>query len=1184
MRIKKLEIFGFKSFATKQFILFGEGITAVVGPNGCGKSNVVDALRWVMGEQNPHRLRGGSMQDIIFCGSDKKAALGFAEVTLTIENNKSDAPLEYNNFNEIEICRRLYKTGESEYLINKQKARLKDIADFFLGTGVGSKAYSIIEQGRVNDMISAKPQDRRLIIEEAAGISKYKAKKAYAEKRMEACRSNLDRIIDIKNELDHRLSSLAKEKEKLAKVKSIKQRIKDIDLHESCHDYLYHLSLLRFAEANKYLLQEKLLTNERDLAFLEHSFNKILNKYHIKNNDKILLNDLANQHQNTLQLLNKDMIFIKSTYDNNNNLISRLQNQLDDIDIRYQELNNDILSFTKDMKDISLTKEEIDNLFLSKKTSGNHIIEERKTYITKEQDIQKKILATVTEASKLQTEINILKKQDTERTNDIKKITDHLSQKENELNETKKHAIILQKEYENLTERKTFLIDRKNDISLEIKNNNEIYQQSKKELIQNKNTYLTLTAKYSSLKDIDDKLSWTESGIASLMTSKHAHLVKYIVANSIIAKPGHEEEVEKCLGHLLDAAIISNHQDLLTITDALKNIKASSATLYVINPNYEQISISRPLGLVCLNDLITINHQECQGFKALCSKYFIAPNFGEALSHWPAARLSQATIVSLSKEVLLPDGRAIILGDKNNQGVLKRKNDILQLEQDIKFKQEEIAKLEKSNQELSLKHNTYHQEYEAISSELTSLNITLVRLEEKLQQKDIINLEELIKNLKHNSKLIKEKQSNFNDEIKELNDLCIKTLAHHSELEAELDQQQKLKKLVDESYESFNQELKSLEIKKAALNEKLSNLKQNIEQAKKSKEHLFKQKEAFLSQIEEKASEEIKLKERERQIIIAIENLDKELKKTKIMLENITKELANISQDKTSQEIAFNELKSAKQNLVNLLHEDELSIQNYLHNINKLCEKIYERYRIHLADVIYDYHQTPLHKEQSKKESHDLKKSLERMGPVNENAQHEYDEIYQRSHFLHNQVNDLYEALNQLDAAIKKINKTTKLRFMEAFKSINEKFSLVFPRLFNGGKAELVLINEEDLLNCGIDIMARPPGKHISSIELMSGGEKALTAISLIMAIFLIKPSPFCLLDEVDAPLDETNVVRFNQLIKEISRLSQFIVITHNKKTMETSDQLYGVTMEDAGQSKIVTVHVKEALNHELIL
>ena len=364
------------------------------------------------------------------------------------------------------------------------------------------------------------------------------------------------------------------------------------------------------------------------------------------------------------------------------------------------------------------------------------------------------------------------------------------------------------------------------------------------------------------------------------------------------------------------------------------------------------------------------------------------------------------------------------------------------------------------------------------------------------------------------------------------------------------------------------------------MQEKISSLSLALVEAQKNHLHLDSQKASLNQQIGEKQQSELRLKEATRHNNEKLDSLVEEINKITQSLHILGTECAELQEEKRNEELGIAALKSQIDHLQKLKHQDELVINNINNDIFYLCERIYERHRLKLIEALPDWHCQTLDEVFAKRKLDELKKTIEKIGSVNENAAQEYSEFKARQDFLVAQITDLEGALAQLESAINKINKTTKMRFLEAFNGINKQFSLVFPRLFNGGKAELVLTNADDLLTAGVDIMAKPPGKNVGSIELMSGGEKALTAISLIMAIFLIKPSPFCLLDEVDAPLDEANVSRFSQLIREMSARSQFIVITHNRKTMESADQLYGVTMEDAGASKIVSVEVQQAFDN----
>lgn len=1181
MRVKKLEIFGFKSFANRQSITFGEGVTGVVGPNGCGKSNVVDALRWVMGEQNARHLRGGNMQDIIFCGSEKKAPLGFAEVTLTLENSDQDAPLEYNHYNEIEITRRLYKTGDSEYEINRQKARLKDIADFFLGTGVGTKAYSIIEQGRVNDVISAKASDRRLIIEEAAGITKYKAKKAAAERRMEATRVNLNRIVDIKNEVDKRVAVLLREKEKLEKVQSIKNQIRDIDLHISSHHYLARSAKLAFLNASKGKLYDEITDNKREIAITELSFSKILDEYAKKHDHKRLLEDLEGQHKTTLELLKKDLEYTKVTMTDNQILVARLTSQLNDIEQRNLELENDIARFTSEHEQSLAQYAGINEKHAAQKQSGHSVVERRQNNLSDEQDTQKKIIESATRAARLQTQIAVLREQDAQKQIDIKNVALELATKMDELALSKTRVDLLTSELKQGELRNQTLQVELSAEQSRLEKEQEVGAGLTKQLRALDEEKMALSSRLKSLTEIDVGYEWSESGVTDLLASDKKHLIKGLVADVIQVKPGHEDAVEKCLSHMLDAAVVANNDDLSMVAAFLKNKKSAETAFILLNHDDRLPNISKPIGLKSLSDLISIASADYLALLPQLARFFLADHLASAIDHWPAARLAQATIVTFDGEMLLPDGRAIILGENNGKGVLKRKNELGELGKKIAelevFIKDRSSQSQISDQAIQVSETKKGQ----ILQEIKPLSLGLVRLEETIKQKTL----ELKKVEAERQKLLEKSDSlsnnaiNSDEKIVNLNKQWADALEEHKNFEDALEQIRSKRTAVEAEYDAYQHQIKEIEIARAGIYEKSQSLANTLAQANKNLLHLASQKQSFDDQIAERSHEELKLKENERQVEKKLKALSIDLDETSKMLATIQVECSTLTHQKLVQEQALAVLQSQGRETLERLHEQELQINNANNEIKNLSDRIMERYRIRLTEQLTDFHNRALDEKAATKEMDELKKTFEKMGTVNENAAKDFEEFSARSHFLETQVGDLNDALSQLESAIKKINKTTKLRFLEAFNSINKQFSLVFPRLFNGGKAELVLGDEEDLLNCGVEIMAKPPGKNISSIELMSGGEKALTAISLIMAIFLIKPSPFCLLDEVDAPLDEANVSRFSQLIKEMSQLSQFIVITHNRKTMEAADQLYGVTMEDAGMSKIVSVHVQQAFD-----
>lgn len=1178
MRVKKLDIFGFKSFATKESLHFGQGVTSIVGPNGCGKSNVVDALRWVMGEQNARHLRGGQMSDIIFCGAEKKAPLGFAEVSLTLINDEHDVPLEYSNFSEIQITRRLYKSGDSEYEINKQKVRLKDITDFFLGTGVGTKAYSIIEQGRVSEIVSQKPQDRRNLIEEAAGITKYKAKKIQAERRMEDTRANLSRIIDIKNEIEKRVKSLVKEKEKLTAAKEIRETIKRLDLHLAVHQFLMLKATESFhgKEKNELLeLKEKL---SQDLHIANHHFEKILRVYDEKSEQKILLDQLILQHQSSKELAIRDRDFAKETSANNQSLLKRIHAQVDDLSERSKALLIEEQRFSKDVAELSALEKVCQEEQLAIKTNGQGIIDERLKLLTLMRDLQTKLTDESAKAARLQAQINALADQEKQNILDIKNHENEKEAKRTEKEEVQFRIRAVEEEISLAKEKLSILEKNLKDTEEALHGEKEQTQALTSDVTRRQQELLVSTSRANSLQEIDNQLSWSESGVSTLFRQGERHHMLGTLASVIRAREGEEGLVENCLRHLLDAAIVQDRSSLLKLMEDIKQKKLNSSTFICLDGTYGAKNLTFH-GLQNLTDLVDIKGDEFQSLKGLISFYWIATDLSQALSLWNEAMDKGIALLTRQGELFLPDGRASLLMPSSKNGVLSRKNELTRLSSLNEENKKELDALTARLNEKKTRLQELESSKNTLSNELRPLGLLVARLEENHKQRlaENIRLDKEIEAKELRLKELVTRNSGFADKVITLKEEWSNALEQHKKFEQELLSHKDKQAAVEKQYEDYQERLKLAEIKYASNQEKLKGGKNWLLQVEENNAHIKQQQANFKEQIEGIEQEELVLSEKERQADKKIALLEKELIESSKQQGAIAKEVSELLIKKNEAELSLQDQKHRVRETADILTAISIKVDSLKKDISLVIERIFERYQTPLIDHVIDFHLLPIHEAQAKKSIEDNKRALDRVGPLNENAAREYEEFEQRLNFLTGQITDLESALIQLESAIKKINKTTKARFLEAFHNINQQFSKVFPRLFNGGKAELVLTNEEDALISGVDIIAKPPGKNIGSIELMSGGEKALTAISLIMAIFLIKPSPFCLLDEVDAPLDEANVARFSQLIKEMSSLSQFIVITHNRKTMETADQLYGVTMEDAGMSKIVAVQVGQA-------
>jgi chromosome segregation protein len=1180
MRVKRLDLFGFKSFATRQSIAFGEGVTGVVGPNGCGKSNVVDALRWVMGEQNARHLRGGNMQDIIFCGSEKKAPLGFAEVILTIDNQDKDAPLDYNHYSEIQITRRLYRNGDSEYEINKQKARLKDISEFFLGTGVGTKAYSIIEQGRVNEVISAKPPDRRALIEEAAGITKYKAKKALAERRMDATRLNLDRIVGIRNEVDQRVNILAREKEKLEQAQLLKSELRNLDIHMASHQYLALAVKLNYLKQENNIIQNYISNLKQDLACKEQAFSHVLNNYAHKHDQKRLLEELLLQHSSSRELLKKDLEYAQATIQENAHFIARVQNQLEELEKREHELKQDVSSYEKLHEETNL---ELKNLVTSldqQKQSGHHVIARRQNSIVRERDIQAQLAQAAALAARLQAEINATRDKETHKKSELVSLGQEIYHQNHELSTLKERllAINLQLQLglerrDNLAKNITIYDNEILVLQTKLAHHNKIYNLDHDEERK-------LAARLSSLQEIDQGLEWSESGIVALLNSPHREIIHGVIADTLEVSVGHEALVEKCLAHLLDTALIKQQSDLTNLASWLKEQKAPHTSFLVLDQSPLIINkIGLPDNLIKLTKYIKAKEDKFNIIISYLENYILAPDIHQALAYWSTAREHNLHVVTPAGELLMADGRALIVGSSVSSGVLQRKAEKNILETKLEELKLKLIEQQENIEEIKLSLQDYNSSKKSCEEELKPLLSGIARIEEnsKQKQEDINRVDLNIKKLSNKRDQLIESAEEADEKLEEMQSSWSDALAAHRNLSEELEEIMSSRGSLEDEYDNFQNQLKTLEIAKASSAEKLSSLQLALSEAQKNSIYISAQKTNLHEQIREKEHSELRLNETERQNIKKLELLTQEISAIGEQLKTLNHDCESLNQQKRGEELSMATLKSNIDKQQSETHQSELSINNLNNDLFYLCERIQERHRLKLNEQICDWHDKALDERVAKKRFDELKRSVEKIGSVNENAADEYREFKARQDFLVAQISDLEGALNQLESAINKINKATKIRFLEAFNGINKQFSRVFPRLFNGGKAELVLTNPDDLLTAGVDIMAKPPGKNIGSIELMSGGEKALTAISLIMAIFLIKPSPFCLLDEVDAPLDEANVSRFSQLIREMSSRSQFIVITHNRKTMESADQLYGVTMEDAGASKIVSVAVQQA-------
>jgi chromosome segregation protein len=1178
MRIKRLEVIGFKSFCDRSVVQFNEPITGVVGPNGCGKSNIVDAIRWCMGEQSAKHLRGKAMDDVIFAGSESRGPLGMCEVTLVFEND-GNVPIEYLAYSEIAVTRKLYRDGTSEYFLNKTPCRLRDVVDFFLGTGVGAKAYSIIEQGRVGMIVSSKPEDRRFLIEEAAGITKYKVKKKAAEKKMEATRQNLLRVSDVVAEIEKQLGSLRRQAQKAERYKQYKAELKDIELWGATQRWLGFHAEERVAaeshatvEADREAAHGRLIAREAEVeaarleaAHEEHALSEQQEALYELDN-RIRLGEAEAEHEER-EARGLEERAVEAGYERELNerqagenaaaaetargelfaLEAETAGQSDELRAREEalravkeELSGVQRSVDETRGAVGACKAEI------ARQEGNERAAERRR-----DDFQLRVSRVGEEDARLRTRAEELRI-------DVGRLGDTLG---------------------GLKQLKLGLAEERERSEARARELKGLLAASGAELDALTAELHKKRSRRHSLEEIHAKYEGFARGTRAILGQKESRWgIHGPIADVIDAPAELEAAVEAVLAERLGAVLVESQEVGVDAIEFLKAKNEGRASFVPLNRFADETAPSLEVPEGVRGKLIdqlkcAPEHQGVVNY--LFGDVLIVDELLTALDLWRGG--ARHTYVTVDGEVV--DGHGVVTGGSREAaaaGVLAQKREMRELD-------EVLVGLEARHAELSATHTANKQELVAIQKSLEALthdahqhemqilthDKDLGRLTDELSRATT-RLQQLEREATELSRHAEEAAREVEEAALALREARDKLVALEDQLSTFARDQVRLLDAVEQAQEAHV----AVKVAVAQAEEKRRRLKDSIARMEAERadkvaraERLAEsiasgqtratelrnvaaaRREELLQLVDERArsGEELQLarsKYEERRAALA--EVEAEMKKMRHELEALLAEATRI-------EMKRHDLANARQHLE---------------------ETIAERYRLDVRAHLHDYHlRTPI-SETEEARAQELRDLLDRMGEINLNAIEEYNELETRYTFLSGQKGDLEKALAQLEEAIDRINKTSKKRFREVFDLVNAKFQEIFPRCFRGGMGKLVLTDEENLLESGIEIIAQPPGKKNTTVEVLSGGEKAMTAVALIFAIFLIKPSPFCLLDEVDAPLDEANVGRFNDLIREMTDRTQFIVITHNKRTMQIADTLYGVTMEEPGISKLVSVNL----------
>jgi chromosome segregation protein len=1189
MRIRRLDIVGFKSFMDRTVLTFHDGVTGVVGPNGCGKSNVADAIRWVLGEQSARQLRGRSMEDVIFNGSESKAPLSMAEVVLTFENDRpSELPAQVQAFSEITVGRRLFRTGESEYLVNGVPARLLDVNDIFFGSGVGRTAYSIIEQGRIGQVVSARPEDRRTIVEEAAGITKYKKRREAAERRMEATQQNLTRVADLVQELGKQLDSLNRQARRAERYKALRARIRELELAAAASRYLELTATRRAAEERLALLR----AGEAEASARAESLDAALeqDRGRLAESEGRLSELSAREHRLESQARVSEVS------------VEAAARELDQIAERSRAQAAEVEALKVQAEALAAERESLlhqrDELAALVSTDEGRLAEAEAALREsgREQgelaaDVERARAAAAAAASESAGHSSQLAQIERQRLDLRARIhknrleADDLSQRAGQLDRTRSRLA----EKLGQTRQLKLRLDEQRGA------HEEVLDRTRAEFIQNEAKLITLReelaekrSRLASLVEIVRNYEGYGRGVRSLMVrAGHADArdrgIFGLVADVVSAPAEYENAVEAVLGERLQYVIVESHAQGVEAIDYLKTAAEGRASLIPLSRLRDdggegpEVDRSHPGFVAACLEVVRFDPSYERVARFLLGDAVIVRDLPSALELWQQGA-GRRTLVTLDGEVLDPAG--VVTGgplEGEGHGALQRRREVQELEETVRAFEAEFSLAQE-------RHRT-------LRARLLQLEAALKSLDKDGREKDLALLEEekdlarvgeeldrvggRVAQLEVERAQLEDAVSALSREEEEHRLAAAAAAADQSRAEDRAREAVARLESTRQRGDLIASELVNLKVKAAADAERregIGSAQHRVEDALREVEERRARLFALLSEQNARAAE-----------------LRGRLEGTRVDLARLSADLAAAREDHASARASHEELTLAsraregevrelRQRLEALREEageSALTGREQALELVHLEEQTRERCQAELRWEVSRFHLEKPPGDAERSALEELKGQAERMGPQNLTAIEEYDELARRHAFLGEQKADLEASLADLRSAIVKINRTSRERFRETFDRVNEKFQQVFPRLFNGGRAGLVLTQDDGGEHeAGVEIFAQPPGKKLQSVNLLSGGEKALAAVALVFAIFLVKPSPFCLLDEVDAPLDDANVGRYNDLVREMARHSQFILITHNKRTMEMVDTLYGVTMEEPGVSKLVSVRL----------
>ena len=1181
MYLKRLEMQGFKSFADKTVLEFRPGITSVIGPNGSGKSNISDAIRWILGEQSMKQLRGTKSLDIIFAGTQARKSLGFAEASLVFDNEDGSLPIEYS---EVTVTRKIYRSGETGYYINKVPCRLKDVLTLFMDTGIGKDGYSIIGQGKIDEILSNKSEDRRHIFEEAAGIVKFRTRKEESEKKLERTKLNLLRINDILTEIEANMEPLKAQSEKAKKYLNLKEELKDIEIG------LFLFNIEKYKKSLEELVADEETMNE-SLNIEEGKLEKIKQ---LKEELKIQIDELTTkieemsnigfESQKKIENLNSDINVANTRIENNKENSSRYEKEIEEFTEKITELENELnqkqerresLKKNKEKFETELKEKETELEKLTKKLSSKELeIESKKKNVEENTDKKYELQADI---SKQNADIENLEKQE-------KQVNSEIEVTISELDRTRMNKSEIQKSFYEIESKRNQSLSNlekistkkeERDVKLKKYESNINILSSEYRIKESRLKFLVETEKEKEgyIRSVKSLIQDCEK-IKELGKGMHG-----VLANIVSVPKEYETAIEMCLGSSLQNIVTDTEQEAKKLVEHLRKNNLGRASFLPLSSvkgkKLDKIK-GKENGIIGIaSDLVDFDKKYEQIMFNLLGRTVIVDNMENAIK---VAKQNSYTfrIVTIEGDVINPSG--LISGGsvaKKTVNILGRGREIESTEKDLKKLKEKIETLEKEKTTFFEKTEDSMEEVASLEKVLQDIEITyatekqkVLSIEENIEKLEarLNKLKKQLENIKVQKKTAKTNLQNDEEEISKLNE-------KNEELTKIIQEFAELNKDDQKYIDDLNFDITNLKISVSSFDESESSIEEMAQMINQEIENNKKSIENKTSGIEQIKEENINLEKKIEETKKAIEQIKQDVQNSGDKIEKLkqdrTEKNNKLSQKEAEQVKEFETIEDLKAQITKM----EVKKSKIEDELNDIINRMWEEYE--LTPNAVEGYKKPENVPQTQKKVKSLRQEIRELGSVNVDSIEEYKTLKQRYDFMCEQRLDLENTMSKLRKMIQEMTIAMKEQFKTQFEIINKNFGETFKELFGGGKAELSLADEENILECGIDITVQPPGKKLQNMMLLSGGEKAFTAIALLFAILKINPAPFCVLDEIEAALDDVNVYRFAEYLKNYTANTQFLVITHRKGTMEVADTVYGVTMEENGVSKLLSMKLK---------